>query len=72
MDGEHEARAGLVQRLDDAAQPLGLGVCLSVEGQDRVRAVCRRWAVLRRERREQPGRISHHVADDDAAAPYAL
>ena len=63
VDREDEGPAGRVERGDQPSQARGLGICLPVDREHRVR----RWLVhprtLARDRLEEPGRVGHHVAD---------
>ena len=68
---DEPAAVAVVERGDDRAQPVGLGVRLAV---DRQRGVGRRVRQLEpsSDRFEQPRCIAHHVAHDLPSAGHAL
>ena len=71
MDREDEAPLARLERGDDRAQPLRLGVRLPVNRQRRVDAFSRR-GTRERDGFEKPCRVGHHVADDLASAGDAF
>ncbi len=69
MSREHDGLAGAPEALEDAAEPIGLHVCLTVDcgGDEAARRELQRLEDARTlpgDRRESQGRVGHHVADD--------